>query len=216
MTQDDIDATVDEYARAAVLAVEQAGLDGIELHGANGYLIEQFLNLGANQRTDRWGGTVDGRIRFAVEVARRCVAAIGADRVGIRLSPYGETNGSIPDADTDELYLTLADELSRLGLVYLHLVDHSTWGRPSAPPELVTRIRDTFGGALILSGGYDLARANADLAAHRGDLIAFGRPALANPDLLPRLRHGTPLNHPDTATFYTDGPTGYTDYPTAE
>lgn len=211
MSEADIAQSIAEYAASAKLAM-QAGFDGIELHAANGYLIDQFLNTASNQRNDRWGGTVDNRIRFAVEVAKASVAAIGAERVGMRISPYGVFNAQLPDAEMDDLYLRLVDELNGLGLLYIHIVDHSAMGAPEVSPELKSKIRTAFKGQYILSGGYDVARANADLDAQRGDLVAFGRPFISNPDLVAKLRSGQALVAPDFATFYTPGEKGYTDY----
>jgi len=211
MSEADIAQSIAEYAASAKLAM-QAGFDGIELHAANGYLIDQFLNTASNQRNDRWGGSVDNRIRFAVEVAKASVAAIGAERVGMRISPYGVFNAQLPDAEMDALYLRLIDELNGLGLLYIHIVDHSAMGAPEVSPELKAKIRTAFKGQYILSGGYDVARANADLDAQRGDLVAFGRPFISNPDLVARLRSGQALVAPDFATFYTPGEKGYTDY----
>lgn len=211
MSEDEIASTIAEYAQAAKNGVE-AGFDGVELHGANGYLIDQFLNTATNQRTDQWGGSVENRIRFAVEVARATVAAIGADRVGMRVSPYGVFNGAAPDAKMDVMYLKLVEALNELGLVYIHIVDHSAMGAPEVSPELKAKIRANFKGKYILSGGYDAARANADLDAQKGDLVAFGRPFISNPDLVNKLQSGTELTPPDPATFYTPGEKGYTDY----
>lgn len=212
MTEADIEQAIGEFEHAAAQAIA-AGFDGVELHGANGYLIEQFLNTASNQRTDRWGGTIEGRSRFALEVARRVAARIGAGRLGIRLSPFGVFGGMVPDPDTTALYLHLARELSALGLVYLHLVDHSAMGTPPVPDEFKAELRAAFRGTLILSGGYDAARAEADLQAGRGDLVAFGRPFLSNPRLVTKMRTGQPLLPPDFPTFYTPGPKGYTDFP---
>ena len=211
MSEADIAQSIAEYAVAAKLAM-QAGFDGVELHAANGYLIDQFLNTASNQRKDRWGGTVDNRIRFAVEVAKASIAAIGAERVGMRISPYGVFNGQVPDEEMDALYLRLIDELNALGLLYIHVVDHSAMGAPEVSPVLKAKIRAAFKGKYILSGGYDVARANADLDAQRGDLVAFGRPFISNPDLVAKLRSGQALVAPDSATFYTPGEKGYTDY----
>lgn len=211
MSEADIERTLEEYVHSAKLAVE-AGFDGIELHGANGYLIEQFLNVGSNQRTDAWGGSVANRIRFAVEAARRTALAIGPEKVGIRISPYGVFNGSVPDAETDAVYLALAAALSELKLLYIHTVDHSGMGAPKPKPELIRQIRSTFKGRLILSGGYDRQRAEADLKEGHGDLIAFGTKFLANPKLVTKLKTGAALNAPDPKTFYTPDEKGYTDY----
>ncbi len=215
MTAEDIADAVAEYARSAELAIE-AGFDGVELHAANGYLIEQFLNANVNQRTDAYGEGPQGRNRFALEVARATVAAIGADRVGIRLSPHGVVNSTSAYPDVDAQYLVLTRELSALGLVYLHVLDHSPLGAPPVPAELKRGLRAAFKQVFILAGGYDRARAEQALEAGDADLIAFARPFIANPDLVARLQADAPLNALDTATFYTPGPKGYTDYPALE
>jgi N-ethylmaleimide reductase len=212
MTDAEVEATIEEHVQAARNAVE-AGLDGVEIHGANGYLVEQFLNTASNRRDDRWGGSIENRIRFAVEIARRTAAAIGGDRVGIRVSPYGAFNGMVADDATEDLFVALAEELSRIGVAYVHVVDHSSMGAPEVKPSIKQKLRQAFRGALVLSGGYDAARAEADLAEGRADLVAFGRPFLANPRLPTLLRAGKPLAAPDFATFYTPGEKGYTDYP---
>ena len=213
MTGDDIARAIGEFEHAAVCAL-QAGFDGVEIHAANGYLIDQFLNAAANQRTDEWGGSVAGRARFALEVARRVSARIGADRTGIRLSPYGAFNGTNTDADTDALYAHLATELGALDLAYLHVVDHSSMGTPPVPATLKATLRANFKGTYILSGGYhDAAAAEADLAAGKGDLVAYGRSFLGNPRLVSKLERGAELLAADHTKFYTPGPDGYTDYP---
>ncbi len=210
----------DEYVHSAKLALE-AGFDGVELHGANGYLLEQFLNPNANQRTDGYGGSVQNRARFVLEVTRAVADAIGAERTGIRLSPWGPFNDMAHYPEIDETYAYLAEELQKIGVVYLHLVDHQSMGAPAVPAETVVTIRQKFTSTLILSGGYDtVARAEEALESGRADLVAFGRPFIANPDLVERLQHNLPLAQPDPATFYAPGPNGladgYTDYPTAD
>ena len=212
MSEADIAATIAEFAAAASNAIT-AGFDGVELHAANGYLLDQFLNVASNQRTDQWGGSVENRIRFVVEVAKATVAAIGSERVGMRIAPYGVFNSMTPDAETDALFERLIAELNAIGLVYIHIVDHSAMGAPEVSPALKASIRANFKGCYILSGGYDAARANADLDAQQGDLVAFGRPFISNPDLVEKLRNGSPLTAPDFDTFYTADAKGYTDYP---
>ncbi|RFC40355.1 MAG: N-ethylmaleimide reductase [Candidatus Nitrotoga sp. CP45] len=211
MNEADIAHAIAEYATASKRAIE-AGFDGVELHAANSYLIDQFLNTASNQRTDRWGGSIENRIRFAVEVAKAAAIAIGADHIGMRISPYGVSNGMTPDAEMDALYERLIAELNSIGLAYIHIVDHSSQGAPEVSPALKAKIRAAFKGKYILSGGYDLTRANADLDLQRGDLVAFGRPFISNPDLVEKLRNGSPLTAPDSNTFYTPGEKGYTDY----
>jgi N-ethylmaleimide reductase len=213
MSREDVEAAIGEFVRSARLA-RQAGFDGVELHGANGYLIDQFLNPHSNRRQDDYGGSPERRNRFAIEVAAAVAEAIGADRTGIRLSPYGVFNDLGIYEGIEQQYSALAERLSALGLAYIHLVDHSSMGAPEPEASTVQAIRERFDGTLILSGGYDRDRAQADLQQGQADLIAFGRPFLANPDLVERLQRGEALNPPDYDTFYTPGERGYIDYPT--
>ena len=212
MSAADIATTVAEYVQAARLAME-AGFDGIELHAANGYLLEQFLNANINRRVDGYGGTPEGRNRLVLEVAAATAQAIGADRVGIRLSPHGVFNGAGAFPGVDEQYLALVKQLSALGLMYVHVLDHSALGAPAVPDELKAGLRAAFAGPFILAGGFDKATAEQALTSGRADMIAMGRAFLANPDLVDRLRHDAPLNAVDPQTFYTPGEKGYTDYP---
>jgi N-ethylmaleimide reductase len=214
MSVDDIKAAIAEFAHAATLAV-QAGFDGIELHAANGYLLEQFLNANVNTRTDDYGGSAANRLRLVLEVARATVEAIGPQRVGIRLSPFGVFNDTGSFDGVEDQYLVLARELSALRLVYLHLVDHSALGAPEVPAAFKARLQTAFAGTFIASGGFDHERAERVLAEGRADLVAFGRPWIANPDLVERMRDGIALATPDPATFYSPGTAGYTDYPRA-
>lgn len=213
MSETDLKATIAEFAQAAKNAIA-AGCDGVELHGANGYLLEQFIRPNSNQRTDRYGGPIENRARFVLEVVDATIAAIGKDKVGIRLSPHGVFNDMPPYDAMEADYTWLAQQLDAKGLVYIHLVDHAPMGAPKVPDSIKQMFRDTFKGTLILSGGYDAARAEQDLAAGKCDLIAVGRPFLANPDLVVRWQTGAAVNAPDMSTFYTPGPKGYTDYPT--
>jgi N-ethylmaleimide reductase len=214
MTEAEVHAAIAEFVQAARNAVA-AHFDGVELHGANGYLLEQFLSPQTNQRQDDWGGSVDKRISLVVEVAREVSAAIGGQRVGIRLSPYGVNADMKPYPEIHETYVKLVERLVSTGIQYLHVVDHSSMGAPKVPDEIKAAIRGAWPRTLILAGGLDLQSAEAALDQGKGDLFAFGRPFLANPDLVRRLHRGLPLNSPDFATFYTPGPKGYTDYPAA-
>ena len=212
MSIDDITFAVKEYANSAKLAID-AGFDGVELHAANGYLLEQFINPKTNLRTDQFGGSLENRLRFVRDVAEATVAAIGADRVGIRISPYGYFNEMGPFDDVDATFLRLAELLNEIGLVYLHVVDHEAMGAPPVPEQIKTKLREAFNNTFILSGGYDAHRAEIDIRANKGDLVAFGRPFIANPDLVERFRESAELNIPDQSTFYTPGPEGYLTYP---
>lgn len=211
MEKADIERALEEFRTAAVNAVA-AGFDGIELHGANGYLIDQFLNPASNKRTDEFGGSAEKRNLFALRAAEAASKAIGKDRVGIRLSPYGVFNGMEQYPEIEAQYTSLAAGLSEF-VNYIHLVDHSSMGAPKPSQTTVEAIRKAYKGTLILSGGFDAASADRALKENRGELVAFGRPFLANPDLVKRLETGAPLNAPDPSTFYTPGEKGYTDYP---
>jgi len=212
MTEADIKTTIAEFVQAAKNAMA-AGFDGVELHGANGYLLEQFIRPNSNTRTDNYGGSIENRARFALEVVAATIAAIGKDKVGIRLSPFGVFNDMplYPEMEADYTYL--AQKLNAAGLLYIHLVDHSSMGAPKVLDSMKATFRSVFKGALILSGGYDAARAESDLAAGKCDLVAFGKPFLANPDLVARWKEHATVNAPDMSTFYTPGAKGYTDYP---
>ena len=212
MTDADIKTAIAEFGTAAKNAVA-AGADGVELHAANGYLLEQFIRPTSNQRTDSYGGSIENRARFVLEAAKAAIAAIGADKVGIRLSPYGTFNDmpDYPEMASDYAYL--ATKLNELGLVYVHLVDHSPMGAPEVPVSIKQAVRKAFKRSLILSGGYDAARAEKELEDKACDLIAVGRPFLSNPDLVARWKSGAAVNEIDFGTFYTPGPKGFTDYP---
>lgn len=211
MSYADIQDTIEEYVNSARLAID-AGFDGVELHGANGYLIEQFLNPTVNKRTDQYGGTTENRIRFALEIAEKTADIIGNRKLGIRVSPYVASNGMKEYDEVEDTYALLAEKLSKLELVYIHLVDHSSLGAPLVKPSVKTAIRRNFEGTLILSGGYDSIKAEQDLKELRGDLIAFGRYFISNPDLVSKFKSGRQLQEADKNTFYTPGAKGYIDY----
>lgn len=210
MTDAEVEATIEEFVKASERAIE-AGFDGVELHGANGYLIDQFINTASNQRTDKWGGNVENRMRFILETTKRVAAKIGPDRVGVRLSPYGTFNTMKADADMDALYETLAKRLSELNIAYLHVVDQRA-PNSVVPTTLKQKMRQSFPTSFILSGGYDEKSAEEDLSAEKGDVVAFGRPFISNPDLVTKMQKALPLTQPDFSTFYTPGEKGYVDY----
>lgn len=212
MSLDEIASTREEFVHAAKYAMA-AGFDGIELHAANGYLLEQFIRPTSNRRTDAYGGPIENRARFVLEVAKAAAEAIGASRVGIRLSPWGVFNDMPPYAEMDPDYTYLGKQLGKLGLAWLHIVDHSAMGAPEVPERIKEALREAFHGPIILTGGYDPQRAQADLDAGKAELIGVGRAFLANPDLPRRWRENLPLNEPDMGSFYTPGERGYTDYP---
>ena len=214
MTDSEVRASIVEFVVAARNAIS-AGFDGVELHGANGYLIDQFLSPQTNLRSDTWGGSVEKRLSFALAVARAVVEAIGGERVGIRLSPFGVNAGMKPYPETEETFAALVKGLVATGIAYVHLVDHSAMGAPEVPDELKRELRRLWPRTFIMAGGFDRVSAEAALGEGHADLISFGRPFLANPDLPERLLKGLPLNAPDFSTFYTPGPKGYTDYPSA-
>jgi N-ethylmaleimide reductase len=213
MTLEQIAVARGEYVQAAKNAV-RAGFDLVELHGANGYLLEQFLSPHTNQRTDDYGGSIEARLRFVVEVAQAVCDAIGGQKVGIRLSPYGVNAGMALYDETDATHLALVKALVPTGLQFIHVVDHSAMGAPPVSATLKQQLRASWPRTFILAGGFDKASAEQALAEGRADLIAFGRPFLANPDLMERFASGATLNAPDFSTFYTPGEKGYTDYPT--
>ncbi|NTX35960.1 MULTISPECIES: alkene reductase [unclassified Myxococcus] len=206
MSEADLRATRDELVQAARNAIA-AGFDGVEFHGANGYLLEQFLHPHTNRREDAYGGSAENRARFVVEVVRAVSEAIGAERVAIRLSPYSTYNDLPAHEGVQEQYTVLARELR--GLVYVHLIASVEKGFTATADA----IRRSFGGPIILNGGFTRDRAQAALDAGRADLIAFGRPFIANPDLVARMKGDAELAAPDFQRLYTPGAEGYVDYP---
>jgi N-ethylmaleimide reductase len=209
----EIPGVVAQFKRAAENA-KAAGFDGVELHGANGYLLDQFLRDGTNRRADAYGGSIQNRARFPLEVAEAVISVWGASRVGYKISPNGSFN-SMSDSDPIRTFSYLATELDHLRLGYLH-VSEAIAGPMAAPaevPRVQPVLRKMFRGTLIANGGYDARTANAAIAHDEADLIAFGAPFLANPDLPLRYLRGAPLNAPDPATFYAGEDKGYIDYP---
>jgi N-ethylmaleimide reductase len=213
MTSDDLIHTKKEYVDAAKNAIE-AGFDGVELHGANGYLLEQFLSPFSNIRTDEYGGSIENRCRFVLDVTSAVVTAIGGERTAIRLSPYGVASDMPHYPEIDATYDYLSKMLNKIGIAYIHVVDHSAMGAPAVPLEMKEKIRNNFRNTLILSGGYTKERAETDIQSRLGDIVAFGRPFINNPDLVNRFTNNWPLSevlHMDL--FYTADEKGYTDYP---
>lgn len=214
LTTGEVYGVIADFAEAAANAV-LAGFDGVELHGANGYLIEQFLNPTVNDRTDEFrGDTLEGRTRFVLAALDAVIARIGADKTAIRLSPYGGLFDMAHYPEIAETYLFLADELSKRGLAYLHLMDQKSRGSSALPPEFLAQLRAHYRGTLILAGGMTRELAEKLIAEGLIDLAAFGEPFIANPDLVDRLRHDWPLAAADRALHYGGDAHGYTDYPT--
>ena len=213
MTTDEVAYAKSEYVKAAKNAME-AGFDGIELHSANGYLLEQFLSPVSNTRTDNYGGSIENRCRFVIEVATEVAHIIGAEKTGIRLSPYGVASDMPHYQEIDATYKYLAEQLSNLNIAYIHVVDHSALGAPAVPIEIKKTIRKAFKNAIILAGGHTKESAEAELQSGLADLEAFGRPFINNPDLVELFENNLPLSadlHVDQ--FYTPDEKGYTDYP---
>lgn len=213
MTSAEIKSTIEEYVLASKNAIK-AGFDGVEIHAANGYLPNQFINPVSNTRADEYGGSIENRNRFVLEIAKGISNAIGADKTGIRLSPYGAFNDMKPFEDIDKSYTQLATELGKLKLAYIHIVDHSSLGAPEVPASMKQAIREAFGGTIITSGGLDKVKAEEQLSAGIGHLAAFGRPFISNPDLVERMQKDAKLTDSKFDLFYTPGEEGYTDYPT--
>lgn len=210
---DEIPGIIEQFRKGAQNA-KAAGFDGVEIHGANGYLLDQFLRDGSNRRTDKYGGSLENRLRLPLEVTEAVACVWGADRVGYRISPHF-SNYSMSDSNPRETYSYLAEEMNNIGLGYIHMVE-PVGGRMGATPpaaKLAPIIQDIFEGTLILNGGYDFRSGNEAIEKGDADLISFGVSFLANPDLPERFRKNAPLNQADTATFYMGEEKGYIDYP---
>lgn len=213
MTEEDISMTKREFVTAAKNAID-ARFDGVELHGANGYLLEEFLSPVSNIREDSYGGTIENRCRFILEIVKEIAEAIGKDKTGIRLSPYGVASDMPHYPEMDATYNYLSEQLNILDIAYIHLVDHSSMGAPEVPIAIKKLIRNNFKNKLILCGGYKKETAEKDLESGLADLIAFGRPFINNPDLVERMANNWPLSTDlKMDLFYSAGNEGYTDYP---
>lgn len=209
---EELPGIVNDFRQAAENAIA-AGFDGVEVHGANGYLLDQFLKDGANLRTDAYGGSVENRARLLLEVTAAVVDAIGADRTGIRISPVSPANG-VSSSDPQQQFDYVVDQLDALGLVYLHVVEGATGGPRDVAPFDFGALRQRFKNTYIANNGYDLNLAASRLNDDKADLIAFGRPFIGNPDLVERLKSHAPLSAFDPMTLYGGGAAGYIDYPT--
>lgn len=210
---EEIPRLISDYVSAATNALA-AGFDGVQLHAANGYLIDQFLRDGSNQRTDRYGGPIENRVRLLCEVVQALIDTVGKDRTAVRLSPNGESQG-VDDSNQAQLFPAAAAALNQLGIVFLELREpgpNGTFGK-SDRPAVAPLIRKTFKGILVLNSDYDLARGQAALGEGAADAITYGRKFLANPDLPYRFAHDLPLNPDDQKTWYSQGPEGYITYP---
>ncbi len=209
---DEIKGIVEDYRQAAKNALA-AGFDGVEIHSANGYLLDQFLRDGSNERTDNYGGSLENRVRFLLEVTAAVTEICGAERVGIRLSPSGTFN-DMADSDPETIFVYLLAQLSQFNLAYLHIVDALEGDiRHGAKVVSLEVLRKAYQGRLIICGGYDQARAEAVIAEKMADAVAFGQLYIANPDLVERFAQNAPLNEPDVARFYGGNDKGYIDYP---
>ncbi|MBM1118007.1 MAG: alkene reductase [Klebsiella michiganensis] len=208
---EEIKGIIDDFRKAAANAIA-AGFDGVEIHGANGYLLEQFLKDGANQRTDKYGGSVENRARLLLEVTAAVKDEIGVERAGVRISPVSPAN-AISCSDPQSQYDYLAEQLDALGVIYLHVVEGATGGPRDVSPFDYDSLRRRFKNTWIGNNGYDFALASAQLAGGKADLFAFGRPFISNPDLVERLKTGAPLAPLNPETLYGGGAQGYTDYP---
>ena len=207
----EIPGIVEDYRRAAANAM-RAGFDGVEVHGANGYLIDQFLRDGSNHRADAYGGAIENRARLLMEVVEATCREIGKDRVGVRLSPASSVN-DMADSDPAALFSHVIGRLSDAGILYLHMIEGVTRGPREVEGFDFRALRRLFKGAYIANNGYDREQAIAAVESGHADFVAFGRPFIANPDLVARLGKNAPLAEPDPSTFYGGGEKGYTDYP---
>ena len=208
---EEIPGIIESFKRGAANALE-AGFDGVEIHGANGYLLDQFAKDGTNKRTDAYGGSIENRARLMLEVSKEVAGVVGADRTGIRISPVTPAN-DVSDSNPQPLFDHIVDQLNALKLVYIHVIEGATGGPRDIAPFDYASLRKRFKQTYMANNGYDLALADKMLDSGAADLIAFGKPFISNPDLVERLKAGAPLNEWDKNTFYGGGAKGYTDYP---
>jgi N-ethylmaleimide reductase len=212
MTVEDIKQVIADYRQAALNAIE-AGFDGIELHAANGYLINQFIDSEANNRTDKYGGSLENRLRFLDEVIAAMVEAIGADRVGVRLAPLTTLNGTV-DANPIETYIAAAALLNKHCIVYLHIAEVDWDDAPDTPVSFKKALRENYQGVLIYAGRYNGEKAEQAINDGLADMVGFGRPFVSNPDLPTRIQNGYPLAEHDSSTLFGGDEQGLIDYPT--
>ncbi|MEZ9758337.1 alkene reductase [Vibrio breoganii] len=211
MTKADIEMVVEQYRQAALNAIE-AGFDGIELHAANGYLINQFIDSEANNRTDAYGGSIENRLRFLSEVVTAMSEAIGCDRVGVRLAPFTSLNGTV-DATPVETYVAAAALLDKLNVVYVHIAEVDWEDAPETPKQFKTAVREAYKGVLIYAGRYDAEKGAEAIEENTTDMVGFGRPFISNPDLPNRIKKGYPLASHNPETLFGGAEQGLTDYP---
>ncbi|HEV7781771.1 MAG TPA: alkene reductase [Chitinophagaceae bacterium] len=209
LTTEEVEAVINEFVHSAENAIK-AGFDGIEIHAANGYLPMQFLNTGSNKRTDKYGGSIENRNRFVLELTTAIAAAIGKEKTGVRLSPFGTYNDMENDESTEEQYKALVKGLNEIDPVYLHLVSFAI------PPAVLDELVTLFDGAIMLNGGYTAEKAETDIGSGKTDLVSFGGLFISNPDLVERFKNGVELATPDNTTFFSADEKGYTDYPFAK
>jgi N-ethylmaleimide reductase len=207
----EIPGIIEDFKRGAANALA-AGFDGVEIHGANGYLLDQFAKDGTNKRTDAYGGGIENRAKLMLEVSKAVAAEAGPEKTGIRISPVTPAN-DVSDSNPQPLFDHIVDGLEALKLVYIHVIEGATGGPRDIAPFDYASLRKRFKRAYVANNGYDFELATKQLAANAADLIAFGKPFISNPDLVERLKKGAPLNEWDKATFYGGGAKGYTDYP---
>ena len=213
LERDELPGIVESFRQAAANAIE-AGFDGVEVHGANGYLLDEFLRETANVRTDAYGGSIENRARLLLEVTAAVAGEIGANRTGVRLSPVSPASGIVPAEDEQPQFDHVAERLGEMKIAYLHVVEGVTGGPRDAKPFDYGALRRKFGGTFLANNGFDKALSEEQLAAGKADLFAFGRGFIANPDFVERLKSGAELNQLDPSTLYGGGAKGYTDYPT--